>query len=375
MKVLYASFDEVPSFKGASTHILSSSRASVRAHELHLVTLGGVTLPRLYGLRHHPQPLTEPNYLRRGLAFRARVACIAHDIRPDVGHFRSPWEGIALLDAGVPCVYEVNGLPSLELQQTYRDIPASAVSIFRDWETRCLRQARIVICPSPRIRDHLVSAYDATIAHKVHVVPNGYDLVPALGPRVGSSLRMVYLGTLHPWQGLFRILRGLVELGDRVTLDVYAPSNRAWQPLLEKRILRYGLSLRVKLHRPMHRARLAATLPSYDLGIAPLLKTERNTTQGCDPIKILDYLSHGLPVVAPDLFVARQALTHELNGLLYAADDVRSFVAAVVRLDEDRALLRRLRDHAQPSLRARPTWAQHGEHISSLYESLVSFDA
>ena len=373
MRLLYASFDEVPSFKGASTHILSSCRTLVRQHELHLVTLGAVTLPRIDGLHHHPLPLVEPNYLRRGLAFRERVADLAHELRPEVVHFRSPWEGLALVDRGVPSIYEVNGLPSLELPQSYRDIPPSVLATLRAWEAQCLQAAHAIVCPSPRIRAHLLASHGDALASKIELLPNGYDLAPHTRPPTDEGpLRMVYLGTLHPWQGLFRILRGLVELVDRVTLDLYAPPNRSWEPLLRKKLARYGLADRVRLLPPLHRALLTKTLPTYHVGLAPLLKTERNTTQGCDPIKILDYLAHGLPVVAPDLFVARQALCHEHNSLLYEPDDVRGFVDSITRLIDDRVLLADLRSNARSSLRDRLDWTAHSAKLALVYERIAS---
>ncbi len=373
MRILYASFDEVPSFKGASTHILSSCRTLVREHELHLVTLGAVTLPRIHGLHHHPLPLIERNYLRRGMQFRERVANLAREVRPEVVHFRSPWEGLALIERGVPAIYEVNGLPSMELPQSYRDIPPSVIATLRAWEAQCLHAACAILCPSPRIRAHLLASHGEALASKIDVLPNGYDLAPHThAPADEGALRMVYLGTLHPWQGLFRVLRGLAELGERVTLDLYAPPNRSWEPLLRKKLARYGLGERVRILPPLHRALLTTTLPTYHVGLAPLLKTERNTRQGCDPIKILDYLAHGLPVVAPDLFVARQALRHNYNGLLYEPDDVRAFVDAVNRLVDDRALLATLRSQAQPSLRDRLDWTAHSAHLARIYERIAS---
>lgn len=368
MRILYASFDEVPSYKGASTHILSSSRQLVREHELHLVTLGSVVLPALDGLRHHPQHLDEPNYLRRGLLFRQRVAAMAQKIAPDRVHFRSPWEGLPLLELGVPSLYEVNGLPSMELPHSYAGIPASVLATLRSWESRCLAAAHTVVCPSPRIRAHLLEREGDALSHKLHLVPNGYDLAPRVEavPTAGP-LRLSYLGTLHPWQGLFRILRALAALGDQCTLDLFVPPNRTWEPLLRKRLARLGLQERVRILPPLHRTRLAGVLPGYHLGIAPLLKVERNTTQGCDPIKILDYLSHGLPVIAPDLFVVRQAVQHEHNGLLYEPDQAHGFTDAVSRLHGDRALLARLRANSQPSLRARPDWNAHAARIAALH--------
>ena len=53
------------------------------------------------------------------------------------------------------------------------------------------------------------------------------------------------------------------------------------------------------------------------VGLAPLLKTERNTAQGCFPVKLLDYLAHGLWIAGSDLFVVRQVVRPGENGFLF----------------------------------------------------------
>lgn len=373
MRVFYATFDEVPSLKGASVHVLAACRHIPREHELHLFTLGDIALPQSPRFVHRPQALSEPNYLRRGLAFRQRVESALSALRPEVVHFRTPWEGLAAVRSGLPCVYEVNGLPSVELPQTWQDLPASALAIFHRWEAECLAAARAVVCPSPRIRDFLVTTFGEELVNKIQVLPNGYDPVRPSGPRSPSPrLRMVYLGTLHPWQGVSWMLRGLAALRGRCTLDLYAPLHRAFTEHLERRIRRYGLADFVRLHPPLHRGRLARLLPDYDVGLAPLLKDDRNTRQGCCPIKILDYLAHGLPVVASDLFVVRQLVSDEKNGLLFAPNDLDALVGALSRLADNPALRSRLAAAVPSSLAGVPTWDDHSMELCRLYERISS---
>ena len=70
-RVVLASFDVVPSAKGASRHILRNAEILREAgHEVSLVTLGRGPAP---GYRHRPIPIEEPNWLRRALAFREAV--------------------------------------------------------------------------------------------------------------------------------------------------------------------------------------------------------------------------------------------------------------------------------------------------------------
>jgi glycosyltransferase involved in cell wall biosynthesis len=375
VRVLFASFDEVPSLKGASLHILATCRGVAREHELHLVTLGDLALPATPRFTHRPQPLAEPNYLRRGLAFRERVSRALDRLRPELVHFRGPWEGLPAVRRGLPCVYEVNGVPSVELPRLYPGATPRSLSVLRGWEAECLAGARAVICPSERTRAFLVQAYGAGLAAKIGVLPNGYDPVPPAArppPAAGAPLRLVYLGTLHPWQGVAWSLRGLAALRGRCTLDLYAPPHRAFGERVERRIRKYGLADFVRIRPPQHLGRLREILPDYDAGLAPLLREARNTAQGCLPLKIIDYLAHGLPVVGSDLFVVRQLVRHGENGVLHRAGDREAFAASIGRLVEDAPLRARLARQARPARAALPTWDEYGLAVRALYQRVTA---
>lgn len=394
LHIVYASFDEVPSFKAASTHILANCRKALNGHRLELLTLGETALPAHRGFVHRPAAIREKNYLRRGLAFREFVGNRLRRERPDVFHYRTPWEGLAAGELGIPNVYEVNGLPSIELPYLYRQAGERVLDTLRVWEQACLERADAIVCPSERIRECLLRRYRIPDPDRIWVIPNGYDpvideadLKPALpggegieansaGMSVGpvfpdAPLRAVYLGTLHPWQGILWALRAFVHLEGRCTLDIYGVGARQWLAYARKRIVRYGLADRVQLHPPVDRGGLPEVLAGYDLGIAPLLKTGRNAEQGCCPVKIMDYLAHGLPVVASDLAVVRALVAHGENGLLHRPNCLQGFIEALSTLHEGRAELPEWRGRALDSLARFPTWDQVSERMLEIYGQIA----
>ncbi|MGZ8219320.1 glycosyltransferase family 4 protein [Methylomagnum sp.] len=376
MRIVYASFDEVPSFKAASTHILANCRPALSRHRLELITLGDIALPAQAGFLHVPAALREKNYLRRGLAFRDFVRRRLVRERPQVFHFRTPWEGLLAGELKLPNVYEVNGLPSIELPYLYRNAGSRALAVLRDWEQACLSRADAIVCPSERIRECLLRRYHIPEPGRIRVIPNGYDPVPVptekhpLLPGEGA-LRAIYLGTLHPWQGILWSLRAFVHLEERYTLDIYGVGARQWRHHAEKRIARYGLQDRVRLHPPVERGRFADVLADYDLGLAPLLKTERNAEQGCCPVKIMDYFAHGLPTVAADLAVVRPLVTHGDNGLPHPPGCLTGLVAALAEFHERRAELPEWRRRVRASLTRFPTWDECGTRMMDIYEDIA----
>jgi glycosyltransferase involved in cell wall biosynthesis len=368
--VLYASFDEVPSHKGASAHILAICRGVRQRHALHLLSLGQVRLTAS-GFVHHPQHLEEPNYLARAEAFRRRLEPLLDQIAPALVHVRSPWEGLPVLRRGLPMVYEVNGLPSVELPESYPRLSASLLETLRAREAQCVAEAKAIVCPSLRIRDFLVRERAAKV-EKIRVLQNGYDPVPSSkAARQPGPLRLVYLGTHHPWQGLGVALRAMPLLRHPAQLEVIGPPHRAYTIALERSVRRLRLADRVTLTPPLNKAELAARLSHFDVGLAPLTKAPRNTEQGCCPVKILDYLAHGLPVVASDLYVVRQLLAHDDNALLVPPEDPETLAAALDRLAADPALRRRLRDGGRASLSRLPTWDDHARGVLEIYDEVL----
>ena len=372
MKITYASFDAVPSFKAASTHILANCRRAMQSHKLLLLSLGEVALPANPGFCHAPAAIREKNYLRRGEAFRDYVHRQLQASRPDVFHFRTPWEGLLAGRLKLANVYEVNGLPSIELPYHYRTVSPRALAVFKSWEQACLEHADAIVCPSERIRRCLLDRYVIPDPARISVIPNGYDPV-ACHPRQADSLplKAVYLGTLNHWQGILWALKGFVPLRGLYTLDIFGSATGKMAHYAEKRILRHGLAGHARLHGPLHRADLDRQLRQYQVGLAPLLKTERNTDQGCCPVKIMDYLNHGLVTVAPDLAVVRAMLANGDNGILYLPNCMHSFVAAMQGLAHNREAISQLSHNAQASLARFPTWDECSERILEIYGAIA----
>ena len=327
MNICLAAFDRVPAGKGASAHIQHNLRALAAEHDVALISLGDAPLP---GVRHRTLRLAEPNWWLRGHAFRHAVAAIVDDEPFDAFHVRSPWEGLAVRPDR-PIVYEVNALYSIEVGAHYpavADRPALRERLRR--HERCLfeRAARIVT-PSRVTADHLAAL--GVGAARVEVIANApsIELVEEAPPRPASgALRLVYIGSLAPWQGLRELIATLAPR-PAWTLDVYTEAHKDARAELRKLARKLGLAERVAIREPVPPAALGAALAAYDAGVAPLVPSERNLVQGCQPIKILDYAAAGLAVLAPDMPVVTEIVgaDYPLYDRWSRADLVRGFEA------------------------------------------------
>ncbi len=369
-RVLLASFDRVPAPKGASAHILTNAALLSARHEVSLVSLGDAPVP---GLRHLPLAIAESNWLRRALAFHARLGRVFAEHPADVYHVRSPWEGLAA-PAGAPLVYEANGFMSVEAPYHFPRVPAlpGLREKLRRLEDALLERATVVVTPSQVTAEHVEDR--GVERARVRVVPNSPSIPIAAAPppaeaRAPGPLRLVYLGTLAPWQGLEELLRALPRAAVPFHLTVLTGAPERRRRRLVRRVARLGLADRVTVRPAVRPDELAPVLRAHDVGVVPLVPCERNLVQGCMPIKLLDLMAAGLPVLAPDMPVVRQVVGDDAP--LHARASHDAMLALLARLAADPALRHDLASDGLARVRARFSPDAHRAALLGLYDEVV----
>ena len=117
-------------------------------------------------------------------------------------------------------------------------------------------------------------------------------------------------------------------------------------------------------------AELEPWLGNALLSVAPLSACSRNVEQGCAPLKILESLAAGVPVVASDLPPVREIVTDGVEGRLVAPDRPADLARAI------RVLLHFPEIRAQMAAAAREraardfTWDRSLSLLKDVYRSL-----
>src|SRR5258706_144860 len=166
-RILYTAFDIVPSPKGASTHILHNLRGLVNGNfDVHLLTPSDGVLPLEDSIDGVPvtrvsQDLTQ-NFLARAVHFGTSVFNhITLHPEYDVVHYRNIWDGLSIAQNktrfGYKTVFEVNGLPSIELKYHYPGLDSDLLSKIKEQEIATLHLSDAIICPSNVTRDYIAS--------------------------------------------------------------------------------------------------------------------------------------------------------------------------------------------------------------------------
>lgn len=385
--ILYTAFDVVPSPKGASTHITYFVRGLVdRGHPVTLITAGDPALPERDNycgatLLRAPADL-DTGFLKRALAFGRYVLAHLNQAGPyGLVHFRSVWSGLPLAQArgrhGYKVLYEVNGLPSIEMKYHYPALHQTPLlAKLKTQELLTLHLADAIICPSRVTRDYMTSL--GVPEAKITVIPNGID--PELfrpGPVSENGANpptILYLGTLADWQGLETLVAAMPQVvsATAARLRIVGRGRGRHRKALAKYIRKLGLEPYVTVEPAVPYPEVPGLIAQAAVCVAPLGYNDRNVTQGCCPIKILEYMACGRPVVAANLPVVRELARPEQEALLFNPDDPADLAQAILALLADPALAARLAANAAGRARREFTWQAAQERLLEVYRSLLA---
>jgi glycosyltransferase involved in cell wall biosynthesis len=391
-KILYTAFDIVPSPKGASTHILHNIRGLVnRNYGVHLITPNDGLLPTedtIEGAQvtRVTQDLTQ-NFLARATHFGKSVfthlmlsSSLSAVEGYDVVHYRNIWDGLHIAQNkkrfGYKTIFEVNGLPSIELKYHYPGLDADLISKIKEQEIATLHLSDAIICPSNVTRDYIASL--GLNRKLVTVIPNGVsasDFSPSPLPARGGRVPvLLYIGTLADWQGLDIVIRALPKILEQqpVRLHIVGRGRSRQRKILSKQIRKLGVEGSVTVQPAIPHHEIPALIAESDICIAPLGLNDRNVTQGACPIKVLEYMAAGRPLLASNMPIVRELVREDMDALLFSPSDPDDLARQVLTLLNDFELSKRLAQSASERVLSKFTWHESQKKLGKVYEKLLA---
>ncbi len=325
-RVLYLAADVVPSPKGAGVRIERTVRTlGELGHEVALCTLGAGAADGLAGLEHQVVVAEEENALERMLHFRRAAQAWLEGQRADLVQVRGLWEGIPAVAwaraRGARLILEAHGFASIELPYHYPALSRSPELLEKLIleEGALLREADLVITHSQTGRRYLLAR--GVRPERIAVVANAVDaerFAPAPAPPPDEPpYRLVYVGTLSPWQGLPLLVEALARhRGAPLELEVVGPAKALWRQQLRALARRARVHEQVRLVGATTQAELVPALQRAHLCLAPLPADARNVVQGCCPIKLLEYMAVGRPILSTRVAPVEELLEHDRSARL-----------------------------------------------------------
>ena len=400
-QIAYISFDIVPAPKGAAIHIAAFSQSLAAAFgHIQLVTVS----PTTEHIENHelfPQvmqimlPAVGRNLISRVLYFQNLLRGWLQNRHFAAIHIRSIYEGFVIaLNKKQYCdqlIFEVNGLPSIELKYRYPGVVEDRELLHKlnSQEQICLTAADLIITPS-----HVTAAYLQSRdvpANKIRVIPNGVDLdVFTYNHNCGSDtlaakinyteqaftpaevIKMIYFGTLSPWQGVNLAIEALELINKDVPayLTVIGQAKDDQIKKLQQLALKLGIADKLTILEPTSQIQLVEYIHASDMIVAPLMPSDRNLLQGCCPLKILEGMATGVPVIASDLPVVRELGEDTVHFLLVKPGSAKAIKDAVLQLHEHRELATKLAENARQRIEKYYTWKLAGKALTAAYAQL-----
>ena len=368
MRVAYVSADPgVPVYgnKGCSVHVQEVVRALKTfgaTVEIFAARSGGTAPPGLESIAVHA--LTGD--ASRDAAGRERGAMRANRVFGralrrrgsfDVVYERYSLWGFAGMRfakrAGIPGVLEVNA-PLIEEQAEHRALCHRAIA--DRIAMKNFASAHTIVAVSTGVADY-VRRFPGT-ASRLAVIPNGVDPFrfssPKFQPPGARGFTLGFVGTLKPWHGVPTLVDAFAELyrEDPTTRLVVVGDGplRAW---LEQSLERYGISHASRVTGAMTPQSIPALLASMDAAVAPYAA---RPDFYFSPLKILEYMAAGLPIVASRIGQIQELISDGETGLLCDPDDARSLAERLRRLRDDAALRFKLGAAARATVMKHHTW-------------------
>jgi glycosyltransferase involved in cell wall biosynthesis len=366
----------VPVFgrKGCSVHVQEVVRALIAEGAEVEIFAARIDGPRPPGLEkivvHHlPPPVCADGAERelRLLAANDELTALVERAGPyDVVYERHAlWAHAGMESArrhGVPGLLEVNA-PLVEEQAEHRALHHRALA--QEVAACAFGAATALLAVSTGVASYLARFPGA--ADRTHVVPNGVDPrrfdLPATRS-ASDDIAIGFVGTLKPWHGLDALVDAFASLATslpraRLVLVGDGPERRA----LEERADAAGVGARVTWTGAVAPERVPSILAGVDLGVAPY---PHLPDFYFSPLKVLEYMAAGLPVVASRSGSLPALVEHGVHGLIYEPSDVTGLAAALARLAAEPSLRRRLGRQARAKVRREHTWRAVARRILDL---------
>ena len=207
---------------------------------------------------------------------------------------------------------------------------------------------------------------------QVAYVPNGYPhphLTPPskLRTEPGEPLLLLYTRFFEfPVDRVVAVLRRVRERVPEARLLVVGRGLFGEEEELLAAARRAGLSQAVEYAGWVDPEDLPRAFARAAVALYPFDDTLINRTK-C-PVKLLDLMSAGLPVVSEAVGEVREMIRDGRTGRLVAPGDARAFSAAVVELLEDPARRRQMGAAAMRDVQTRRNWDGLAEAVEMIYQ-------
>jgi glycosyltransferase involved in cell wall biosynthesis len=262
---------------------------------------------------------------------------------------------IAARRAGVPLVLEVNTAYSAPSLRKFE--PVSLLPLVRRAERLALRVASLVVAVSTPLAEYLRELGGPGV--RVLVLPNGANTVlfdpaavngAAVRARYGLEGKFVvgWAGVLRRWHGIEVLIDALSRTaGAHLLLVGDGPDRRLLEALAAER----GVTDRLTITGRLPHTAMPEHLAALDVAVAAADRTGL-----ASPMKIVEYMAMGRPVLLPRGRNFEDLVQHERSGFFFRDGDADDLARGLALLRDSPGLRDRLGRGARSAVEEQLNW-------------------
>ncbi len=266
----------------------------------------------------------------------------------------------------VPLVADVHNLQSLELvsaglikenSRAYKQIDA--------WTGYLLSQVDLVVAVSEEMKSYLVSHY-ALPGSKIVVVPPGGRLgVPEYVKT--DPPKVVYAGLAAYREHIDLFIRSIPYVHrERPDAQFYISKKGEDHEKLVALAREVGAHVTSTWYED--ESEFLSFLGSSSIGILP--SSNDLARKIGTPLKLMEYLAFGLPIVANDVGAWSSMISEEEVGLV-TEDDPQAFASAILKLLGDQELAAKCAQKGRELIRTKYNWDNGAKKLLDAYKALL----
>ncbi|TWU54499.1 Mannosylfructose-phosphate synthase [Rubripirellula tenax] len=307
---------------------------------------------------------------------KRRLRRAIRSFQPDFVYDRYNSFSTAAIDAAasenVPVCLEVNAPVALERRMAGENRPLRLEKLAIRCERRICRAADRVVVVSTPLKTFLVEQRGVS-ADRVSVIPNGADPIQFDPQRSGDDVRrrlgiegrivVGFIGILRRWHGVDLLVDGFerIELRDPLP-HLLIVGDGPIEAELRELVNQKGLQDRVTFTGRIVHSQVQDYLAAFDIAVSP------RATFYASPMKILESMAMGTPIVAADTENIRDLISDGHDGLLFQPEDSDSLAKAIQRLAEDRELASTLGRNSRTKVEEERNWLSIAKEVASHFE-------